>query len=96
MPGEVCTKSLSSPQSTSNFNEVEFAYGQILRTLGQDDWTFPMYFNMRAYHPMIWIYYMAIIFFCGYFGFNLLIAVLKTNYSNVTTKYDEESLERRK
>lgn len=46
-----------------------------------DGWTWVMYFTIRIFNPWVWIYYMLIILVGGFFGFNLVIAVLKTHYS---------------
>lgn len=49
-----------------------------------DDWSWVMFFTMRIFHPYIWIYYLIIIFVCGFFSINLMIAVLKIHYSEAT------------
>ena len=46
-----------------------------------DDWSWVMFFTMRIYHPWTWIYFVLIIFVCGFFGFNLVIAVIKIHYA---------------
>lgn len=48
-----------------------------------------MFYTMRIYSPWTWIYYLLIIFVGGFFGFNLVIAVLKTHYSEAATEYEE-------
>jgi hypothetical protein len=55
-----------------------------------------MYFHMRAFHPQVWIYYILVIFVCGYFGFNMLVVVLKTHYSNVTSGHQAQEFEKRR
>lgn len=59
-----------------------------------DDWSTVMYFTIRIFHPWIWIYYVLIIFICGFFGFNLVIAVIKTHYAEASSEYEEEKLEK--
>ena len=59
-----------------------------------DDWSWVMFFTMRIFHPWIWIYYLLIIFVGGFFGFNLVIAVLKTHYAEAaeeSAKKQEEA-----
>lgn len=51
-----------------------------MRTVTCDDWTFTLYYSMRAFHPQIWIMYFFVIFICGFFLFNMAIVVLKTHY----------------
>jgi len=43
-----------------------------------------MFFTIRVFYPHVWIYYLLIIFVGGFFGFNLVIAVLKTHYAEAT------------
>jgi len=69
---------------TTSFNNVIYAYGQVLRTITMDDWSWVMFYTMRIYNPWIWIYYLLIIFVGGFFGFNLVIAVLKIHYAEAT------------
>lgn len=56
-----------------------------------DDWSWVMFYTMRIFNPWVWIYYLLIIFVGGFFGFNLVIAVLKIHYSEAT----EEDQKRR-
>lgn len=46
-----------------------------------DDWTYVMYFTLKTFNSSVWVYYILVIFIGGFFGFNLVIAVLKTHYS---------------
>lgn len=55
----------------------------MLKTVTMDDWSFVMYYTIRAFHPIVWIYYVLIIFVGGFFGFNMPIAVFKTHYSEI-------------
>lgn len=68
----------------TSFNNIIYSYGQILRTITMDDWSWVMFFTIRIFNPWIWIYYLLIIFVCGFFSFNLVIAVLKTHYAEAT------------
>lgn len=61
-----------------------------------DDWTYVMYFTMRTFHPQVWIFYIIVIFFCGFFAFNMIIAVLKTHYSETAYIHEERKLLKRK
>lgn len=45
-----------------------------------DDWTYVMFFTLKTYSTLVWVYYILIILIGGFFGFNLVIAVLKTFY----------------
>lgn len=60
-----------------------------MRTITMDDWAYVMFYTMRIYSPWTWIYYLLIIFVGGFFGFNLVIAVLKTHYSEAAIEYEE-------
>lgn len=48
-----------------------------------DNWTYVMYFTLKTFSTFVWVYFLFIIFFGGFFGFNLVIAILKTFYSQV-------------
>ena len=86
----VCALSSKPPNIPTNFDQLNFAYQQILRTIAMDDWTYPMYFLMRTFHTQVWLFFLLIIFVCGFFGFNLMIAILKTHYSMTTSKQMEK------
>jgi hypothetical protein len=73
-----------TPDLPSSFNNIIFSYGQILRTITQDGWAVVMFFTIRVFYPHVWIYFLLIIFVGGFFGFNLVIAVLKTHYAEAT------------
>jgi len=45
-----------------------------------DDWSYVMFFTLKTYSTLVWVYYIFIILIGGFFGFNLVIAVLKTLY----------------
>lgn len=49
--GHRCVRTFDPLVAPTNFNSIEYAYAQVLRTITGDDWTFPMYFTMRAFHP---------------------------------------------
>lgn len=53
-----------------------------------DDWSFVMFFTIRIFHPWVWIYYLLIQFLGGFFGFNLVIAVLKTHYAEAAEEFN--------
>ncbi|CAD8096268.1 unnamed protein product [Paramecium sonneborni] len=92
--GMICKFTNETPKMPTSFNNVIFSYGQILRTITMDDWSWVMFFTMRIFHPWIWIYYLLIIFVGGFFGFNLVIAVLKTHYAEAaeeSSKKQEEA-----
>ncbi|CAD8095957.1 unnamed protein product [Paramecium sonneborni] len=92
--GMICKFTNETPKMPTSFNNVIFSYGQILRTITMDDWSWVMFFTMRIFHPWIWIYYLLIIFVGGFFGFNLVIAVLKTHYAEAaeeSAKKQEEA-----
>lgn len=67
----------------TNFNNIIYSFGIMLKTVTMDDWSFVMYYTIRAFHPIVWIYYVLIIFVGGFFGFNMPIAVFKTHYSEI-------------
>lgn len=67
----------------TNFNNIIYSFGLMLKTVTMDDWSFLMYYTIRAFHPIVWIYYVLIIFVGGFFGFNIPIAVFKTHYSEI-------------
>lgn len=46
-----------------------------------DDWSWVMFYTMRIFNAWVWVYFLFIIFIGGFFGFNLVIAVLKTHYA---------------
>lgn len=46
-----------------------------------DDWSYVMFFTLKTYSTLVWVYYIFVILIGGFFGFNLVIAVLKTLYS---------------
>ncbi|CAD8114498.1 unnamed protein product [Paramecium sonneborni] len=95
--GMICLFTSETPKVPTSFNNVIFSYGQILRTITTDDWTWVMFFTMRIFHPQIWIYYLGIIFLCGFFSINLMIAVLKIHYSEATIECEEnEKLSKQK
>ncbi|CAD8209125.1 unnamed protein product [Paramecium pentaurelia] len=74
----------------TSFNNIIYSYGQILRTITMDDWSWVMFFTIRIFNPWIWIYYLLIIFICGFFSFNLVIAVLKTHYAEATEQFFQQ------
>ncbi|CAD8054707.1 unnamed protein product [Paramecium primaurelia] len=95
--GMVCVFSEETPKMPTSFNNVIYSYGQILRTITMDDWSWVMFFTMRIFHPQIWIYYLGIIFLCGFFSINLMIAVLKIHYSEATAECEDyEKLSKQK
>ncbi|CAK82706.1 unnamed protein product (macronuclear) [Paramecium tetraurelia] len=71
----------------TSFNNIIYSYGQILRTITMDDWSWVMFFTIRIFSPWVWIYYLLIIFVGGFFGFNLVIAVLKTHYAEAAEEF---------
>ncbi|CAD8095967.1 unnamed protein product [Paramecium sonneborni] len=87
--GMQCILSEETPKLPTSFNNIFFSLGQILRTITMDDWSWVMFFTMRIFHPWIWIYYLLIIFVCGFFSINLMIAVLKIHYSEATIECEE-------
>ncbi|CAD8181015.1 unnamed protein product [Paramecium pentaurelia] len=95
--GMQCMISTETPKLPTSFNNIFFSFGQILRTITMDDWSWVMFFTMRIFHPWIWIYYLLIIFVCGFFSINLIIAVLKIHYSEATQECEEfEKLSKQK
>ncbi|CAD8200926.1 unnamed protein product [Paramecium octaurelia] len=94
--GMTCKFTSETPKMPTSFNNVIFSYGQILRTITMDDWSWVMFYTMRIFHPWVWIYYLLIIFVGGFFGFNLVIAVLKTHYAEAAEesakKQEEEEI----
>ncbi|CAD8198931.1 unnamed protein product [Paramecium pentaurelia] len=82
--GMYCMYSDYTPKMPTSFNNLIGSLGQILRTITMDDWSWVMFFTMRIFHPWIWLYYLLIIFIGGFFGFNIVIAVLKVHYSEAT------------
>ncbi|CAD8075875.1 unnamed protein product [Paramecium primaurelia] len=82
----VCQYVSSGPNIPTSFNNIFSSYAQVLRTITMDDWTWVMYFTLKSYGTYIWVYYLLIIFFGGFFGFNLVIAVLKIHYSQQTNQ----------
>ncbi|CAD8110743.1 unnamed protein product [Paramecium primaurelia] len=93
--GMSCQYSSFTPKLPTSFNNVIYSYGQVLRTITMDDWSWVMFFTMRIYHPWTWLYYLLIIFVCGFFGFNLVIAVIKIHYAEATEENAQEE-ERKK
>ncbi|CAD8122391.1 unnamed protein product [Paramecium sonneborni] len=93
--GMSCQYSQFTPKLPTSFNNVIYSYGQVLRTITMDDWSWVMFFTMRIYHPWTWLYYLLIIFVCGFFGFNLVIAVIKIHYAEATEENNQEE-ERKK
>ncbi|CAD8125783.1 unnamed protein product [Paramecium sonneborni] len=87
-----CLYSEQTPRLPTSFNNFIYALGQILRTITMDDWSWVMFYTMRIYHPYVWIYYLLIIFVGGFFGFNLVIAVLKTHYAEAAEETVQEEL----
>ncbi|CAD8121632.1 unnamed protein product [Paramecium sonneborni] len=88
--GMSCQYSSFTPKLPTSFNNVIYSYGQVLRTITMDDWSWVMFFTMRIYHPWTWFYYLLIIFVCGFFGFNLVIAVIKIHYAEATEENAKE------
>ncbi|CAD8091567.1 unnamed protein product [Paramecium primaurelia] len=88
--GMTCKYTEDTPKMPTSFNNVIYSYGQILRTITMDDWSWVMFFTMRIFHPQVWIYYLGIIFLCGFFGFNLVIAVLKTHYAEAAEESEKQ------
>ncbi|CAK56635.1 unnamed protein product (macronuclear) [Paramecium tetraurelia] len=92
--GMHCMYSDYTPKMPTSFNNLIGSLGQILRTITMDDWSWVMFFTMRIFHPWVWLYYLLIIFIGGFFGFNIVIAVLKVHYSEATEenkKREEEN-----
>ncbi|CAD8075871.1 unnamed protein product [Paramecium primaurelia] len=90
--GMSCQYSDYTPKQPTSFNNIIYSLGQILRTITMDDWSWVMFFTMRIFNPWIWIYYLLIIFVGGFFGFNLVIAVLKTHYAEVAQETVQEEI----
>ncbi|CAK63943.1 unnamed protein product (macronuclear) [Paramecium tetraurelia] len=88
--GMSCKYSSFTPKLPTSFNNVVYSYGQVLRTITMDDWSWVMFFTMRIYHPWTWLYYLFIIFVCGFFGFNLVIAVIKIHYAEAAEENAKE------
>ncbi|CAD8178808.1 unnamed protein product [Paramecium pentaurelia] len=88
-----CFKSLNNVDSATNFDNFFFAFAQIIRTITMDNWTDVMYYTMYTLSPMTWIYFVLVIFIVGFFAFNLIIAVLKTYYSQIVSNYQEDKQE---
>ncbi|CAD8172436.1 unnamed protein product [Paramecium pentaurelia] len=88
-----CFKSLNNVDSATNFDNFFFAFAQIIRTITMDNWTDVMYYTMYTLSPMTWIYFVLVIFIVGFFAFNLIIAVLKTYYSQIVSNYQEDKEE---
>ncbi|CAD8094810.1 unnamed protein product [Paramecium sonneborni] len=86
----ICLKSLNNVDTATNFDNFFFAFAQIIRTITMDNWTDVMYYTMYTLSPMTWIYFVLVIFIVGFFAFNLIIAVLKTYYSQIVSNYQEE------
>ena len=57
-----------------------------------DGHTTMMHWLLVAFNPWSWIYLVAIILLGGFFAFNLVIAVLKTNYGVIANKYKNEMI----
>ncbi|CAD8123231.1 unnamed protein product [Paramecium sonneborni] len=74
----------------TSFNNIIYSYGQILRTITMDDWSWVMFYTIRIFSPWVWIYYLLIIFVGGFFGFNLVIAVLKTHYAEAAEEFSHQ------
>ncbi|CAD8190377.1 unnamed protein product [Paramecium pentaurelia] len=81
--GMTCQMTNKSYNIPTNFNNIIYSFGLILKTVTMDDWSWVMYYTIRAFHPIVWIYYVLIIFVGGFFGFNLPIAVFKTHFSEM-------------
>ncbi|CAD8106693.1 unnamed protein product [Paramecium sonneborni] len=81
--GTICQVTNKSYNIPTNFNNIIYSFGLILKTVTMDDWSWVMYYTIRAFHPIVWIYYVLIIFVGGFFGFNLPIAVFKTHFSEM-------------
>ncbi|CAK56623.1 unnamed protein product (macronuclear) [Paramecium tetraurelia] len=81
--GMTCQMTDKSYNIPTNFNNIIYSFGLILKTVTMDDWSWVMYYTIRAFHPIVWIYYVLIIFVGGFFGFNLPIAVFKTHFSEM-------------
>ncbi|CAD8120846.1 unnamed protein product [Paramecium sonneborni] len=97
--GMKCMYSEYTPKMPTSFNDLIGSLGQILRTITMDDWSWVMFFTMRIFHPWIWLYYLLIIFIGGFFGFNIVIAVLKVHYAEATEenkkREEEKEIEKR-
>lgn len=52
-----------------------------MRAATKSDWSVIMYNSMRAFHPVVCLLFILTIFIGGFFGFNMIIAVLKVYYS---------------
>ncbi|CAD8187083.1 unnamed protein product [Paramecium octaurelia] len=89
-----CMYSDYTPKMPTSFNNLIGSLGQILRTITMDDWSWVMFFTMRIFHPWVWLYYLLIIFIGGFFGFNIVIAVLKVHYSEATQENKKREEER--
>ncbi|CAD8106039.1 unnamed protein product [Paramecium primaurelia] len=81
--GMICQATNKSYNIPTNFNNIIYSFGLILKTVTMDDWSWVMYYTIKAFHPIVWIYYVLIIFVGGFFGFNLPIAVFKTHFSEM-------------
>ena len=52
-----------------------------------DKWAKTMNFAFRSFNSSVWVYFVLMILVGGIFGFNMVIAILKTYYShNVVSK----------
>ncbi|CAK62925.1 unnamed protein product (macronuclear) [Paramecium tetraurelia] len=81
--GTTCQATNHSYNIPTNFNNIIYSFVLILKTVTMDDWSWVMQYTIRAFHPIVWIYYVLIIFVGGFFGFNLPIAVFKIHFSEM-------------
>ncbi|CAD8117020.1 unnamed protein product [Paramecium sonneborni] len=92
--GKSCVITNNAYNIPTNFNNIIYSFGLILKTVTMDDWSWVMYYTIRSFHPIVWIYYVLIIFVGGFFGFNLPIAVFKTHFSEMQFKTTSNNIEK--
>ncbi|KAM3138242.1 Sodium channel protein type 4 subunit alpha [Paramecium bursaria] len=84
---QICQYQAHTIDLVTNFNDIFNSFFQVLKVISMDKWAKTMYFAFRSFNSSVWVYFVLMILVGGIFGFNMVIAILKTYYShNVLTE----------
>jgi hypothetical protein len=62
-------------------DNIFYSYAQFLLAVTRNNWTNTMYNTMRVLGEHTWVLFYMAQFIGGYFGTNMIVAVLKVNYA---------------
>ena len=89
--GYFCGKSLRNPnENTMSFDSFEDSFLQVFQLLTLNNWANIMYSVQRAYSSWAWIYFFSLVLIGNFLFLNIVIAVLKVKYTEITSSSSEK------